>query len=207
MGHIRFVNLGNNKVLRLVKGNITERNVDAIINAANSYLKHGGGVAAAIVREGGTIIQEESDKIVTGRGASLVPVGSAVITTAGKLPCKAVIHTVGPRMGEGNEDYKLRKAVRSSLLLASEKGFRSVSMPAISSGIFGFPKDRCAKILVEESKTFLQRNNNNNNNDAISTTLDTVEFCVFDDETLDCFRTQFDNIKHTKQYYKKEKKM
>jgi O-acetyl-ADP-ribose deacetylase len=160
LSHIVFVNLGNNKVLRLVKGDITERNVDAIINAANSYLKHGGGVAAAIVREGGTIIQEESDKIVTGRGGSLVPVGLAVITTAGKLPCKAVIHTVGPRMGEGNEDYKLRKAVRSSLLLASEKGFRSVSMPAISSGIFGFPKDRCAKILVEESKTFLKGNNN-----------------------------------------------
>ena len=103
------IRLSNNKIIRLVKGDITERNVDAIINAANSYLKHSGGVAAAIVREGGTIIQEESDKIVTGRGGSLVPVGSAVITTAGKLPCKAVIHTVGPRMGEGNEDYKLRK--------------------------------------------------------------------------------------------------
>ena len=96
--------------------------MDAIINAANSYLKHGGGVAAAIVRKGGTIIQEESDRIVIGKG--LVPAGSAVITTAGKLPCKAVIHTVGPIMGEGNEDYKLRKAVRSSLLLASQKGFR-----------------------------------------------------------------------------------
>ena len=107
------IRLSNNKIIRLVKGDITERNVDVIVNAANSYLKHGGGVAAAIVREGGEIIQEESDKIVAGRGG-LVPVGSAVITTAGKLPCKAVIHTVGPRMGEGNEDYKRRKAVRSS---------------------------------------------------------------------------------------------
>ena len=149
----RQLNLGNNKVIKLVNGDITDRNVDAIVNAANSYLKHGGGVAAAIVRKGGRIIQDESDKIVAKMG--IVSVGSAVITTAGKLPCKAVIHTVGPRMGEGNEDYKLRKAVRSSLLLASEKGFRSISMPAISSGIFGFPKDRCAKILVEESKTFL----------------------------------------------------
>src|ERR671932_625513 len=166
------VNLGNNKVLRLVKGDITERNVDAIVNAANSYLKHGGGVAAAIVRKSGTIIQEESDKIVTAKGG-LIPVGSAVITTAGKLPCKAVIHTVGPRMGEGNEDYKLRKAVRSSLILASERGFRTISMPAISSGIFGFPKDRCAKILVEESKTFLQDSNDdeygNSNINTIST--------------------------------------
>jgi O-acetyl-ADP-ribose deacetylase len=104
----RDVNLGNNKVLRLVKGDITERNVDAIVNAANSYLKHGGGVADAIVRKGGGIIQQESDKIVANKGP--VPVGTAVASTAGKLPCKAVIHTVGPRMGEGNEDYKLRKS-------------------------------------------------------------------------------------------------
>jgi O-acetyl-ADP-ribose deacetylase len=105
------VNLGNNKILRLVRGDITERNVNAIVNAANSYLKHGGGVAAAIVRKGGTIIQKESDKITAAR--DFVPVGSAVITTAGNLPCKAVIYTMGPRLGEGDEDYKLRKAVRS----------------------------------------------------------------------------------------------
>jgi O-acetyl-ADP-ribose deacetylase (regulator of RNase III) len=112
---------------------------------------------------------------------------------------------VGPRMGEGNEDYKLRKAVRSSLLLASEKGFRSISMPAISSGIFGFPKDRCAKILVEESKNFLQGQGNNNddydnsinNNDTISK-LDIIEFCIFDDETLDYFEKEFANIRNTR---------
>jgi O-acetyl-ADP-ribose deacetylase len=193
----RQLNLGNNKVIKLVNGDITDRHVDAIVNAANSYLKHGGGVAAAIVRKGGRIIQEESDKIIAKTG--IVSVGSAVSTTAGKLPCKALIHTVGPRMGEGNEDYKLRKAVRSSLLLASERGFRSISMPAISSGIFGFPKDRCAKILVEESKTFLQDSNNDNtsNNNTIST-LDIIEFCIFDNETLVCFKNQFDNFKHTK---------
>jgi O-acetyl-ADP-ribose deacetylase (regulator of RNase III) len=119
--------LDSNKILRLVKGDITERDVDVIVNAANSYLKHGGGVAAAIVRKGGAIIQEESDKIVVG---GFVPVGSAVITTAGKLPCKAVIHTVGPSMGEGNEDNKLLRAVQTSLALAAEKGFKSISMPA-----------------------------------------------------------------------------
>ena len=168
------VKLSNSKILKLVKGDITERNVDAIVNAANSYLKHGGGVAAAIVRKGGAIIQKESDKLLVGR--DFVAVGSAVITTAGKLPCKAVIHTVGPRMGEGDEDFKLRKAVRSSLILASEKGFRNISMPAISSGIFGFPKDKCAKILVEESKRFLEwnhddntNNSNNNNNNTYPT--------------------------------------
>jgi O-acetyl-ADP-ribose deacetylase len=72
-----------------------------------------------------------------------------VITTSGKLPCGAVIHTVGPRMGEGNEDSELRKAVQNSLKLAADQGFKSISMPAISSGIFGFPKDRCAKIMIE----------------------------------------------------------
>ena len=105
----RQLYLGNSKVIKLVNGDITDRHVDAIVNAANSYLKHGGGVAAAIVRKGETIIQEESDNIIAKTG--IVPVGSAVITTAGKLPCKAVIHTIGPRTGEGNEDYKLRKAV------------------------------------------------------------------------------------------------
>ncbi|HDH53815.1 MAG TPA: macro domain-containing protein, partial [Nitrospirae bacterium] len=78
------------KILRLVKGDITERDVDVIVNAANSHLKHGGGVAGAIVRKGGAIIQEESDRI------GFVPVGSAAMTTAGRLPCKAVIHAVGP---------------------------------------------------------------------------------------------------------------
>ena len=197
------INLDNNKILRLVKGDITERNVDVIVNAANSYLKHGGGVAAAIVRKGGAVIQGESDMIITAGG--LVPVGSAVITTAGRLPCKAVIHTVGPRMGEGNEDYKLRKAVRSSLLLASEKGFTSISMPAVSSGIFGFPKDRCARILVEESKTFLEGNNNtqnsnisNNNisNNNTQSKLHIIEFCIFDNETAVHFEKELANIKN-----------
>src|ERR1051326_57806 len=95
------IKLNNGKTINLVKGDITERSVDVIVNAANSYLKHGGGVAATIVRKGGAVIQDESDMIITAGG--LVPVGSAVITTAGRLPCKAVIHTVGPRMGEGNE--------------------------------------------------------------------------------------------------------
>jgi O-acetyl-ADP-ribose deacetylase len=114
------------------------------------------------------------------------------------LACKAVIHTVGPRMGEGNEDYKLRKAVRSSLLLASEKGFRNISMPAISSGTFGFPKDRCAKILVEESKAFLQGNNDDSSNNNTLSILDIIEFCIFDDETLDYFENELANISNTR---------
>ena len=176
------VHLDNKKTLRLVYGDITERDVDIIVNAANSYLKHGGGVAAAIVRKGGKIIQEESDKI------GFVPVGFSVITIAGRLPCKAVIHTVGPRMGQGNEDTKLRAAIRNSLELASDRKFKSISMPAISSGIFGFPKDKCAKILVEEAKNFLVNNNN-------ITSLEIVEFCVIDDETIDYLKREFASMK------------
>lgn len=165
------------KSLRLVTGDITGRDVDAIVNAANSHLQHGGGVAGAIVRKGGMVIQEESDRI------GFVPVGNAAITTAGGLPAKFVIHAVGPRMGEGDEDGKLKSAVLSSLTLASEKGLKSVSLPAISSGIFGFPKDRCARILVTESKIFLERHP--------ESSLDVVEFCIYDDLTLDHFKKEF----------------
>ena len=169
-----------NKTLRLVLGDITERDVDAIVNAANSYLQHGGGVAGAIVKKGGSIIQEESNKI------GFVPVGSSAITTAGKLPAKYVIHTVGPKMGEGDEDNKLKNAILSALKLASEKGLKSISIPAISSGIFGFPKDRCAHILVSEAKKFLESN--------IDTSINIIEFCIYDEDTLGYFKKEFDKL-------------
>jgi O-acetyl-ADP-ribose deacetylase (regulator of RNase III) len=167
-------------MLRLVQGDITERDVEAIVNAANSHLKHGGGVAGAIVRKGGQVIQDESDSV------GYTPVGSAAITTAGKLKAEYVIHAVGPRMGEGDEDNKLRSAVTSTLYLASENGIKSLSMPAISSGIFGFPKDRCAAILVGESLGFLR--------DNPKTSVGLVEFCVFDDSTLEHFRKEFKKL-------------
>lgn len=165
-----------NRTLRLVQGDITARDVDAIVNAANSHLQHGGGVAGAIVRKGGQVIQEESDRI------GFVPVGHAAMTTAGKLSCKAVIHAVGPRMGEGDEDNKLKNAVINSLLLSTEKGFKSISMPAISSGIFGFPKDRCAQILVSESARFLKEHP--------ATSLEIIEFCIYGEDTLVHFKEE-----------------
>jgi O-acetyl-ADP-ribose deacetylase (regulator of RNase III) len=168
------------KTLRLVHGDITERDVDAIVNAANSHLQHGGGVAGAIVRKGGFIIQEESDRV------GYVPVGNAAITGAGKLRAKYVIHAVGPRMGEGDEDNKLRRAVLSSLSLASGKGMKSISMPAISSGIFGFPKDRCAEILVTAALRYIKENP--------GTSIELIEFCVYDDLTTGYFRTEFEKL-------------
>jgi len=170
----------NNRTLRLVQGDIAERNVDAIVNAANSNLQHGGGVAGAIVRKGGQIIQQESNKI------GHVSVGSSAVTGAGELPCKVVIHAVGPRMGEGDEDAKLKSAINSVLKTAIQQGHRSISIPAISAGVFGFPKDRCAEILVSESRKVLTSDQHLN--------LETVEFCIFDDETLGYFNKTFEKF-------------
>lgn len=165
---------------RIIQADITERKVGAIVNPANSQLQHGGGVAAAIVRKGGSIIQEESNKI------GFVPVGSSIITSPGRLPCNWIIHTVGPRMGEGNEDLKLRNSIRSVLKLATKNRIKSISIPAISSGIFGFPKEGCAKILIEESKKYIEQNND--------TSLTLIEFCLFDKETYVHFQNKFENL-------------
>jgi O-acetyl-ADP-ribose deacetylase (regulator of RNase III) len=170
----------NNTTIRLISADLTERNVDAIVNAANSHLQHGGGVAGAIVRKGGQVIQEESDKI------GYVPVGNAAITTGGKLKAHYVIHAVGPRMGEGDEDNKLKKAINSVLGLATEKKLKSISIPAISAGIFGFPKDRCAKILVKETTSFLR------NERTLS--LELIEFCIFDQEAFGYFEQELDTL-------------
>ncbi len=133
--------------MKIVQGDITECTVDAIVNAANSYLQHGGGVAGAIVKKGGSIIQEESNAI------GYVPVGECAVTTGGRLKAPYVIHAVGPRFGEGDEENKLKKTVNNVLKCATEMRFQSIAMPAISAGIFGFPKDKCARILVEETAT------------------------------------------------------
>jgi len=170
----------NHTILRLVSADLTGREVDAIVNAANTHLQHGGGVAGAIVRKGGQIIQDESNTI------GYVPVGGAAITGAGRLKARFVIHAVGPRMGEGEEDAKLRKAVTSVLALATDKRFKSISMPAISAGIFGFPKDQCAKILVAGSVGFLKSNP--------GTTLELVEFCIVDREAFEYFKGEFANL-------------
>ena len=134
-------------VVELIEGDITKMDTDAIVNAANSKLAHGGGVAAAIVKKGGETIQEESNTWIFARGE--VPVGSAAITSAGALKSRYVIHAVGPRMGEGDEDKKLKSAILSSLRMAEKHNFISIAFPAISTGIFGYPVDRCANIMLK----------------------------------------------------------
>lgn len=164
------------------KGDITKEQVDAIVNAANSHLKHGGGVALAIVKAGGQEIQKESDEIIKKIG--FLPTGNAVITNAYRLPCKFVIHTVGPIYGEGNEDEKLSRAIYNSLYLAHLYNLKSIALPAVSSGIFGFPKDRCAKILIDTAVDFLS---------SVNTSIEKVIFCLFDDETFNYFLSYYNS--------------
>ncbi|ABL88408.1 Appr-1-p processing domain protein [Pyrobaculum islandicum DSM 4184] len=125
----------------ITKGDITEVEADAIVNAANSYLEHGGGVAGAIVRKGGQIIQEESREWVRRYGP--VPVGGVAVTSAGRLKAKYVIHAVGPRCSVEPIE-KLGEAVRNALLKADELGLSSIAFPAISTGIFGCPYEDAA---------------------------------------------------------------
>jgi O-acetyl-ADP-ribose deacetylase (regulator of RNase III) len=139
-------------LLEAVQADITEEQVDAVVNAANTHLAHGGGLAGAIVRRGGAIIQEESSRLAP------VPVGGAVATTAGKLPCRWVIHAVGPRWGEGDEEAKLCSAVRASLDQAQQLGVSSLALPAISTGIFGYPKAEGTKTIVNQVLSWLDAN-------------------------------------------------
>ena len=167
----RIVITMNNTTLELVEGDITDLDVEAIVNAANENLVLGGGVAGTIKRRGGPSVQEECRRIgSTG-------VGTAVITGAGKMKFKHVIHAVGPKMGEGDEDRKLSAAVRSSLALADRHGLKSVAIPAISTGNFGFPVERCARILLTEVHRYLQG----------GTKLQRVIVCLFDEATWKLF--------------------
>lgn len=167
-----------NATLELVQGDITEMETDAIVNAANSALKLGGGVASAIARKGGPRIQEQCDRI----GGTFV--GGAVITTGGNLKAAHVIHAVGPRMGEGDEDKKLRNATLNSLKLADEHHLKSIAFPAISTGIFGFPMDRCVKIMLGTAIAYL-------NGD---TGLERVVFCLYDTEAYNISNQELENL-------------
>jgi O-acetyl-ADP-ribose deacetylase (regulator of RNase III) len=142
----------NNRILKLVEGDIVLLDVEAVVNAANSSLILGGGVAGAIRNMGGPSIQEECNRI------GPIQVGEAVATNAGNLKAKYVIHAAGPVSGEGEEDEKLLNATLNSLKIAAEKKIKDIAFPAISTGIFGFPLQRCSQIMLEAAKEFLQKN-------------------------------------------------
>lgn len=162
----------NGKSLELLQGDITEMDTDAIVNAANEQLILGAGVAGAIRKKGGPTIQEECNRLAPIR------VGEAVITGAGSLKCRHVIHAVGPRMGEGQEEEKLRSATLSSLKLADKHNLKSISFPAISTGVFGFPLDRCAKVMLGTALEYLKG----------PTGIERVVFCLFGEESFNTFK-------------------
>lgn len=140
----------------MVRGNLLEEPVDAIVNAANGHLMHGGGVAGVISRAAGPALQAESDRLLTVSGPFAS--GTAVVTGAGRLPFKGVIHAVGPRQGEGDEEAKLARALSAAFRIGSEKGWQSVAFPAVSAGIFGVPLDVCARAYLTAARSAPLRN-------------------------------------------------
>lgn len=165
----------NGQTLRLVEGDITELDVDAIVTAANQYLKLGAGVAGAVRRRGGPSIQEECDRI------GYCPVGGAVITGGGNLKARHVIHAVGPLGEDPEADALLASATRSSLRVADKNGLSSIALPAISTGIFGYPMDACAAIMLAEVIDYLR---------AGEGRLRTVVMCLYGQAAFDVFAAE-----------------
>lgn len=165
-------------MIELIQGDITKIQVDAIVNAANTSLLGGGGVDGAIHRAGGPEILEECKKIRSRQGGCSV--GAAVITTAGNLLAKYVIHTVGPvwNGGKSKEEELLASAYRSSLQLATEHGVHTIAFPNISTGIYRFPKQRAAEIAMATVREFLGANSG----------IEKVIFVCFDAENLEIYK-------------------
>ena len=164
--------------VEIVQGDITEMDTEAIVNAANAQLVLGVGVAGAIRSKGGPTIQEECNRI----GGTFV--GGAEVTGGGNLKARWVVHAVGPRMGEGDEDRKLENATLNSLKRADEHAMKSIAFPAISTGIFGFPIERAARIMLTATKNHLSG----------QTSLERVVFCLFGQEAYDVFADAFEQI-------------
>ncbi|RPI90732.1 MAG: macro domain-containing protein [Chloroflexi bacterium] len=174
-------NLPTGQTIQIIQGDLTTEEVDAIVNAANEHLQHGGGVAWAISKKGGPAIQKESDAWIRHRG----PVTHArpAWTSGGRLPAKYVIHAVGPVWGDGDEEDKLESAVTGSLRVADELKCASIALPAISTGIFGFPKERAARIIFSAVENYFVENT--------SSGLRQVRLVLFDRSTIDIFVDQW----------------
>lgn len=171
--------------LEIVQGDITQETTDAIVNAANSSLMGGGGVDGAIHRAGGPAILEECKQIVKRQGR--LPPGRAVITTAGKMKAKHVIHTVGPVYSGSPEDPKtLASCYRESLRLADEHKLRSVSFPAISTGAYGYPMEEAARVALNAVAEYLREN--------AGTGIELVRFVLFGDRAFEAFTAAADKL-------------
>ncbi|TGL80021.1 O-acetyl-ADP-ribose deacetylase [Leptospira yasudae] len=164
--------------IELIQGDLTTLKVDAIVNAANNSLLGGGGVDGAIHRAGGPAILEECYKIRDKQGGCKT--GEAVITTAGKMPSRFVIHTVGPvwHGGKNQEDQLLFSAYKNSLQLAKEHSLKTIAFPNISTGIYGFPKERAAKIAIQSVLESLKGDDR----------IEKVFFVCFDTENFEIYK-------------------
>ena len=163
----------------LIKGDLTEMDTDAIVNAANNDLQHGGGVAGAIRRKGGDSIQKESNEIGT------IPVGGAAITSGGKLKARYVIHAASMQLGGQTTAHALRSSTAHSLRIASEKELKTIAFPAVGTGIAGFPMEECAEIMLREVVDHLNR----------GTSLEKVYFVLFDSSGLKTFEKVWRSMK------------
>ncbi len=172
------------QLLEICRGDLTRENTDVIVNAANSRLMHGGGVAAAIARTGGDVIVRESQEWVRLNGP--VTHDKPAVTSGGKLPSKFVIHAVGPVWGEGNEDQKLKDAILGCLKTAEELKAQSIAFPAISTGIYGFPKERAAEIFL---RTILEYFNKYPKSMVV-----TIRILLLDEPTLQAFTFAFQYV-------------
>jgi len=169
--------LPTGQTIQIVQGDITLEEVDAIVNAANEHLQHGGGVAWDIARRGGPTIQYESNEWIRTHGR--VSHAHPAWTSGGSLHAKYVIHAVGPVWGEGDEDEKLTAAISGTLSIADELGVESIAIPAISTGIFGFPKKRAAVLIIQAIGEFCQKNPN--------TSVNLIKLVLYDDATVKTF--------------------
>jgi O-acetyl-ADP-ribose deacetylase len=170
---------------RVFEADVTDLLIEpthCIVNAANGHLAHGGGVAAAIARAAGPDLTREGDEYVRSHGP--IPTGEAVVTTAGRLPFMGVIHAVGPRQGEGDEEAKLEKALRAAFRCAEERGWDSLSFPAISSGIFAVPLDVCARAYVRAVRDFFA--------DRPDSALRQIRLAVFDGPIVEAIRAELE---------------
>jgi len=179
---LRSYQIDTTRTLEIAQGDITTEKVDAIVNAANARLNHGGGVAFAIAQKGGPIITEESKKWVEEHGP--VSHEEPAFTAGGNLPCRYVIHAVGPLWGEGEEDHKLAAAILGALHRASTLRLKSIALPALSTGIYGFPVDRAAMIFFSAIRTY--------NEIMPESTLKQIRITLFDASTASIFTTLFD---------------
>ena len=169
--------LPTGQTIQIVQGDITAEQVDAIVNAANEHLQHGGGVAWAISKKGGPAIQKESNEWIQKHG--LVSHSRPAWTSGGLLPAEYVVHAVGPVWGDGDEDTKLAQAVTGSLRVADELKCTSMALPAISTGIFGFPKERAGELILSSIEKYFT--------DKPSSMLKTIKLVLYDQPTLDVF--------------------